>query len=96
MKIIFIPINIAVAPAFLIMGNISFKYESFGGAPFKSKCTIRWWGMYLEPSDVITGGVDSSTTERQWNKLVLADSYWVTWYGKIINRDTNNRVLLSI
>ena len=41
LKIIFIPINIAVAPAFLIMGNISFKYESLGGAPFKSKCTIR-------------------------------------------------------
>ena len=66
-----LPNKIAVAPASLITGKSSLKYESLGGAPFKSKWTIRWCGMYRDPSDVITGGVDSSTTEKEKKNLYL-------------------------
>ena len=54
--------RIAVAPASRINGKSSFKYESLGGAPFKSKCTTRWCGMYRDPSALITAGVESSIT----------------------------------
>ena len=67
-----LPNKIAVAPASLITGKSSLKYESLGGAPFKSKWTIRWCGMYLDPSDVITGGVDSSTTEKEKKIFICA------------------------
>ena len=75
--------RIAVAPASRINGKSSFKYESLGGAPFKSKCTTRWCGMYRDPSALITAGVDSSTTEIE-NKNYI-DQIICMWSGLLGN-----------